>query len=209
MTTKTKWSMEAEFIQSCNCDWGCPCNFDAPPTHGNCEALVAWRVKKGKFGDTKLNRVVFAAGFWWPKAIHEGNGIGALYIDENASQDQRKAVEEIFSGKHGGGGFEIFPKTLARKIPMKVTKIDFRFNGYNSWFKVDGIGEVRSTYILNPVTGEKFKGEVVLPGGISWKRAMVTNIKKWWMGDKNLHAMHENRAGFVTVLKVSHKGVIR
>lgn len=69
--------MEAEYIQSCNCDWGCPCNFDALPTHGNCEALVAYRVKRGKFGDTKLDGVVFAEGLWWPKAIHEGDGMGA------------------------------------------------------------------------------------------------------------------------------------
>ena len=78
LSVKTKWNMEAEYIQSCNCDWGCPCNFDALPTHGSCEALVAYRVKKGKFGETKLDGVVFAEGLWWPKAIHEGNGIGAL-----------------------------------------------------------------------------------------------------------------------------------
>src|SRR5713101_6842604 len=112
--------MEAEYIQSCNCDWGCPCNFDALPTHGSCEALVAYRVKKGKFGDTKLDGVVFAEGLWWPKAIHEGNGVGALYIDENTTPEQRKAVEAVFSGKHGGGVFEIFPKTWTKKLPTKV-----------------------------------------------------------------------------------------
>jgi hypothetical protein len=178
--------MEAEYIQSCNCDWGCPCNFDALPTHGNCEALVAYRVKRGKFGDTKLDGVVFAEGLWWPKAIHE----------------------EIFSGKHGGGVFEIFPKTWTKKLPTKVVKVDFHYNGYNSWFKVDGIGEVRSAYISNPVTGEKFKGTIVLPDGINWKKAMVTNIKKWWIGDRDIHAKHDNRAGFVTTLKITDKGCI-
>src|SRR5438093_1589762 len=45
--------MEAEYIQSCNCEWWWPCNFDALPTHGHCEALVAYRVKKRTFGGTK------------------------------------------------------------------------------------------------------------------------------------------------------------
>src|SRR4030067_1055394 len=38
-----KWNFEAEFIQSCNCDYGCPCNFNGYPTHGNCHALNAYR----------------------------------------------------------------------------------------------------------------------------------------------------------------------
>lgn len=200
--------MDAEYIQSCNCDWGCPCNFNAPPTHGNCEALVAYRIKKGKFGDTNLDGVIFAEGFWWPKAIHEGNGIGALYVNEDTSPGQRKAVEAIFSGKHGGAGFEIFPKTLRKKLPTKIAKIDFHYKGRDSWFKVAGIGEVHSEPISNPVTGEKFRGEVVLPGGIGWKNAMVTNIRKWWIGDREIHARHENKAGFVTVVRITNKGVI-
>ena len=208
MAVRTKWNFEAEYIQSCNCDWGCPCNFNALPTHGNCEALVAYRIKKGKFGDTKLDGAIFGLSAWWPKAIHEGNGTAALYLDENTTSDQRKAIEAIFSGKQGGGVFEIFPKTWSKVLPTKVVKMDFHYDGYNSWFKVDGIGEVRSTYISNPVTGEKFKGEVFLPGGINWKRALTTNIKKWWVGDREIHARHENRAGFVTTLKFSEKGCI-
>ncbi len=127
---------------------------------------------------------------------------------ENTTSEQRKAVEEIFSGKHGGGVFEIFPKTWTKKLPTKIVKVDFHYNGYNSWFKVDGIGEVRSAYISNPVTGEKFKGQIVLPDGINWKKAMVTNIKKWWIGDRDIHAKHDNRAGFVTTLKITDKGCI-
>src|SRR5262245_10832602 len=25
----TKWNFEADFFTACNCDWGCPCNFNA------------------------------------------------------------------------------------------------------------------------------------------------------------------------------------
>ena len=208
MPAKTRWNFEAEYIQSCNCDWGCPCNFNGLPTHGNCEALVAYKIKKGQFGPTKLDGVTFAEGFWWPKAIHEGHGTGALYLDENTTAEQRKAIEQIFGGKHGGGSFEIFPKTLTKVLPTKVVKVDFHFNGYTSWFKVDGIGEVRSGYISNPVSGEKFKGSIVLPGGISWKKSIVTNIKKWWVRDRDILATHENKAGFVTTVKFSQKGCI-
>ncbi len=67
---------------------------------------------------------------------------------------------------------------------------------------------MRSAYISNPVTGDKFKGTIVLPDGINWKKAMVTNIKKWWIGDRDIHAKHDNRAGFVTTVKFTDKGCI-
>ena len=37
---------------------------------------------------------------------------------------------------------------------------------------------------------------------------MVTNIKKWWIGDRDIHAKHDNRAGFVTTVKFTDKGCI-
>ena len=49
---KTPWSIAGEEIASCNCAWGCPCQFNALPTTGRCEAFVAWRIDKGHFGDT-------------------------------------------------------------------------------------------------------------------------------------------------------------
>ena len=204
----TKWNFEAEFIQSCNCDYGCPCNFNGYPTHGNCEALNAYRIRKGTFASTKLDGVKFAHGYWWPKAIHEGNGVGALYIDPSATPAQRKAIEEIVAGKHGGGAFEVFPKTLARTHPTKTAKIEFVYDGHDSYFKVDGVGEVHSTHIKNPVTGAEFEGSIDLPNGIAWKHAQVTAIKEWWMRDGDLKASHENVSGFVTIVRFSEKGCI-
>jgi hypothetical protein len=37
----------------------------------------------------------------WPRALHEGNGTGKIWIDETASAPQRTALEEILKGQHG------------------------------------------------------------------------------------------------------------
>src|SRR5437763_958694 len=37
----TDWYMEGPWIKNCNCDPGCPCDFNANPTEGFCEGLVA------------------------------------------------------------------------------------------------------------------------------------------------------------------------
>ena len=203
-----KWNLEAEYIQSCNCDYGCPCNFNGYPTHGNCEGLVGYHIRKGAFDGTKLDGVTFAWGLWWPKAIHEGNGVSRVYIDPSATPAQRRAVEEILAGKHGGGVFEAFSKTFARVLPSKEAKIDFHYDGYDSWFRVDGIGEVRSGHVKNPVTGADFSGEVVLPGGINFKRALVTAATKWSLHDGEFQMDYTNRAGFATVTRYGPKGPV-
>ena len=39
--TKIKWRIAGEKVASCNCSWGCRCQFNALPTTGRCEAIGA------------------------------------------------------------------------------------------------------------------------------------------------------------------------
>ena len=203
----TSWNLETEFLQGCNCDYGCPCNFNGLPTHGGCEALNGFHVTQGEFGGKKLDGVKFAFGLWWPKAIHEGNGAGRLYLDHAATPDQKSAIQAIASGKHGGGVFEVFPKTFTRVFPAKAGRIEWRFAGHDTAMVVEGVGEVRSHHIKNPVTGEKFEGQILLPGGIAWKRAEVTSMD-WSLVDAEAgwNMRYRNASGFVTTIRMNEKG---
>ena len=209
MAAKTKWNFETEYIQSCNCDYGCPCNFNGLPTYGNCEALVGYRITKGTFGGTKLDGATFAMGLWWPKAIHEGGGAARIYMDPKASSAQKEAIEAIASGEHGGGVWEIFAKTFVKVFPTKRANVDWRFKGHDSSFTVDGVGEVRSGHILNPVTNDELEGQVLLPGGINWKKAEVTSVD-WTLRDTEAQwdMRHEKAAGFITTIKFNEKGPV-
>jgi len=202
-----QWQMETEHILSCNCDYGCPCNFNSLPTYGNCEALIAYRIRKGNFGDVKLDGVTFAWGLWWPKAIHMGDGIGKLYVDKKASAEQVKAIEEITSGKYGGGVFTIFPSTFKTTLPTEITNIDFHYDPYDAWFTVEGAGEVRSEHIVNGKTGEPWEGEIFVPGGIGFKRGTVTSVDwNWSAGDISLK--YEKRNGHISITTFTNEGCI-
>ena len=48
MTTEVKWSVAGDYYQACSCDYGCPCEFEAPPTQGFCEDVSVWRIDQGK-----------------------------------------------------------------------------------------------------------------------------------------------------------------
>lgn len=52
---RTKWHLCGLYLDSCNCDWGCPCQFNARPTHGSCEGLFGIHIKDGNYGNVKLD----------------------------------------------------------------------------------------------------------------------------------------------------------
>lgn len=99
------WRFKADYVETCNCNYGCPCNFSGFPTGGFCRALVFFHIKGGNYGSTKLDgfEVVHAAS--WPKAIHEGNGTTQLFITKSANEQQREALANIFYGKAKGDGY--------------------------------------------------------------------------------------------------------
>src|SRR5512147_2422923 len=93
------WSIEGRMFTNCNCAYGCPCQFNALPTHGDCQAAVGVWIEKGHHGDTKLDGVKLAGVFRWPRAIHEGHGEALPIVDETATPAQREAVLRILSGQ--------------------------------------------------------------------------------------------------------------
>ncbi len=113
------WSTTSRLLITCNCDWGCPCQFNARPTHGDCRAAIAGRIDEGHFGDVRLDGLTWVALFAWPGAIHEGNGEALVVIDERADERQREALQMIFGGQAGG-----WPATLAELIG-EVRGIEF------------------------------------------------------------------------------------
>src|SRR2546426_7276028 len=134
--TPVKWSLEADYLQACNCDYGCPCEFEAPPTQGFCEGVGAWRIDKGRFGDQALDGLCFAFAARWPKAIHQGNGTVQLYFDERANPKQREALVKIASGQAGGMPFEIIVTTFNKVLEPKFAAFKFDLKGKNSSVRI-------------------------------------------------------------------------
>jgi hypothetical protein len=50
------WNMKADYVETCNCDYGCSCNFNGFPTDSSCRALVLYHIWDGTFGkEVKLD----------------------------------------------------------------------------------------------------------------------------------------------------------
>ena len=50
-----EWEIKAKEFGNCNCAYGCPCQFNALPTNGDCMAVVGIQVDEGHFGQTRLD----------------------------------------------------------------------------------------------------------------------------------------------------------
>ena len=123
-----KWEIKAREFGNCNCDYGCPCQFNALPTHGHCRGLAVLDIEKGFHGSTRLDGLRAAAIFRWPGPIHEGNGEGVQIIDKRATPEQREALLHILQGEDtepGATVFHIFASTCDPLHEPIIADIEF------------------------------------------------------------------------------------
>lgn len=124
----TDWFMEGPWLKNCNCDPGCPCDFNQRPTQGHCEGVVAMRIDRGYFGDVDLSGLHWAGAVRWPGALHEGNGEIQPIIDANATEEQLNALGAALSGQHGDTLFEIIAAICPTVHEPIVAPFEFDFD---------------------------------------------------------------------------------
>ena len=110
--TTSNWSLKGDYFENCNRVGLCPCPFGGDHAEGHCDVGFAFHVDEGAFDGVALDGLNLAAGFYTPGSMPDGNWIGAAYVDERASPQQREALGEIMSGKFGGP-FERFMRLTA------------------------------------------------------------------------------------------------
>jgi hypothetical protein len=203
-TPKTKWALEADFLQACSCDYGCPCEFSAPPTRGFCDGTGAWRITTGHFGDVALDGITVGFAARWPKAIHEGNGTLAVFIDERATPQQREALLTICSGKAGGLPFEILATTITKVLDPIFAPIEFNLNGRDSSVYIGKSLQVAMEPIKNPVTKEPESVRVDHGTGFIFKTAEAVSAKECRVDIPGLSFAWPDKAGFVTRVNYSN-----
>jgi hypothetical protein len=202
--TDIKWAFTADYLETCSCTHACPCNFIGVPSDGICEALVAYHIRTGKYGDVALDGMDFVIAWAWPNAIHEGNGTAAFFITDRASSDQRKALSEIATGKAGGKGpFAVFATTYTTVHDPKFVPVEIVVDGFNSRFGVLGILDVVLQGFTDPVDGTPGNPKKLVndrPGLIfDWAYVAMTKIMKVFGG--GLKFDHSGRNAFHTVVE--------
>lgn len=100
-----KWAIRGEYMESCNCDYLCPCiytNPQGPVTYDNCYAVLVFRIDDGDFDGTRLDGCKFAFVLRSGKVMADGNWVFGVIVDEGADASRRAALARLAGGEAGG-----------------------------------------------------------------------------------------------------------
>ena len=171
-STIPQWKLKGQVVVACNCDFGCPCNFNGRPTPGKCEVGWTWHVDQGSYGNVPLSGLNFSLQVNYPAAIHEGNGEGVIVIDEKANEQQRAAVRNLFSGQ-AGGPWKILSTTISKTHRPEYVPFEVSFGDFTATVAAGDMIDLKMEPVKNPVTGAEVHPRAVLPEGFIFKDAAL------------------------------------
>jgi hypothetical protein len=186
-TNIPQWKASGDWFDVCKCNIPCPCTFAQVPTYGDCEGVLAYHIKNGHYGETSLDGLNVLALSYFKGNIWEGNtkaNIGS-FVDERADQQQREALQMIFTGKAGGFMAE-FAKLIGENRGVNFAPIKFEVADDLSYWSAEIPGKViaRAEALTGPMTppGKRVQtlnppGSEVGPGTVAtWGRAVADEV---------------------------------
>ncbi len=204
------WMIRGPKIVACNCNYGCPCEFNAPPTREVCEGFEAMEIEEGYFGDVRLDGLRFAGTYHWPGLVHEGHGVVQGVIDARATDAQRDALFKILDGEEQEPTtpFNIYGSTVETEYDPVFAEIEFTWDmdARTARVAVPDVATMDLSPILNPVTGAPHRAQIHLPDGWEYRSAEMASADAAATGEINFDYTH--RYGFLTYVAYGPYGVI-
>lgn len=170
-----KWWWKADYVETCNCAHGCPCNFTQIPTDGTCKTMAAWDIREGECDGVRLDGLRLGLVAMFPNAIRKGNGRCLVYIDERADAQQRDALERIACGKAGDGGpFSLFAAMYAAPPTVVQGPLHLQRDGRRAELAFGELAQASVGPIRQDMGGEA-SVRLVIPGGFIFDDGDIVN----------------------------------
>ncbi len=208
----TQWMLRGPEIVTCNCDYGCPCQFNAPPKDNHCTAIGAMHITEGYYGNISLTDLRWATLAAWPGPIHLGNGAIQRIVDIRADEGQRLALLNIMTGKDSEPGttfFDVFASMIETVHPPLFLPIEFEadMESCEGHFRVPGVVEARTCVIKNPITGSPHHAKITLRHGFEFTEAECASGDSSTSGLIELNA--QDRHAHLAMLHITGTGIVR
>jgi hypothetical protein len=124
------WHIRGTYFESCNCDAICPCrridgHAGGRSTHGVCMGVLSWLIEDGEVEGADLSGLPVALACRYADDEPGSPWTWALYLDGAATEEQRAALEEIFTGRLGGDALRHFPWAWKASELVAVRPVEF------------------------------------------------------------------------------------
>ena len=171
------WEIHGLAFGNCNCDYSCPCQFEALPTHGDCKGTGYFQIEDGHFDDVSLDGLKMGAIYAWPGPIFEGKGKCQIFIDSNANDAQRDALVKISMGEEAepfSNIFTVYAAMCDEIYDPIFTEIDFEMDMDKRTAKcvAHGVCESSGEPIIG-FGGDEHRAQISLPAGVEFRTAEI------------------------------------
>jgi hypothetical protein len=163
------WKVSGDFFDVCKCNIPCPCEFAQAPTYGDCDGIMAWHIRKGQYGESSLDGLNVLGLDSFTGNIWAGGGntklTAALFFDEKANEQQREALQMIFSGKAGGFMAEL-ARLIAELRGQDFAPIKFVAEDLSYWSaEIPGKVLAKAEALTGPMTPPGKRVQTINPPG--------------------------------------------
>lgn len=193
-----KWYLKGDWFDTCKCSIPCPCTFAQPPTTGDCDGILAWHIRKGNYGDVKLDGLSVMALAYFKGNIWEGQAKPsmAMFIDERADPRQREALQAIFTGR--AGGWPGLFASAAEFRGVEFVHIDFHVDDDLASWRAEIPGKAKSSAeaLGGPTTPPGKRVQVHNAGGSETGPGGVATYGKSTTDQANAFGFKWDRAGY-------------
>lgn len=204
------WHIKGKQFGNCNCDYGCPCQFNAPPTYKYCHGMGAFKIEEGFFGSIDMSGVNSVFMGKWPGAIHEGNGEMQIILDSKSSHEQREAIKSIMYGENTepmATSFYMYHSMMSKIHDPLIEdiKISVDMDSRKCLLEAGDIIRTSIEPIVNPISKEELKAKIVLPDGIEFKESEMASGTTNGLGA--FKSIFKNSYSGIAELNVTNKGI--
>jgi hypothetical protein len=100
--TTQGYQLEGTLLEVCSCETLCPCWIGEDPDQGTCDTVIAYNLTSGTIRGVDVSGLSLVNVGHIPGNVLAGNWRLAMYVSEEATDEQMNAMLDAFGGKLGG-----------------------------------------------------------------------------------------------------------
>jgi hypothetical protein len=165
------YQLEGSLIEACSCNVNCPCWIGEDPDLGECFAIVAYGIERGRIGDVDVSGLNLVLICHIPGNVLEGNWKVVALVDERGTEEQRDAMLQAFTGKLGGPLGDLWEALIGEVKGVEFVPIDHEVVGGSGSLRVADLAETEMEPYRGPdgsITTLQNSVFSTVPGSPAW-----------------------------------------
>jgi len=135
------YSLEGTLLEACSCNVLCPCWIGENPDEGSCNAFNAYHFDRGEINGIDVSglnivNVVHIPG----NVLTPGSWRLVIFIDAKASDEQKQAILDAYSGKLGGPLADL-AGLIGEVIAVESAEMEHSIVGGTGRLRIEGVLE--------------------------------------------------------------------